>query len=285
MRTATTRGTNAFTTIDLVSKADAIKGPPRAVLYGLAKHADGETGRNAYPSHATLEKCSGVGRSSVSEALRLLEVGYRVIVRTGSRANGKGRPTTIWEIDHEALRRWDTGNQSVEAVAFRAEGSQLCRQAAEVKGATAATRTRHVPQGEDDLSFNLSPTSPPLSTRGRTRETRAQVAVDLMVEANEVTYGEWIGESGGTQPKIPFEFFDASDGYSEEGAARRLLGETVRALEDPRLGSGRVEDGLLYLTSETYLTMGPTAFLGRLLTAWRHPETFTGGRICGGGRS
>ena len=94
---------DAFATINAARAANHVTGVNRAVLYVLAMHADGPTGRNARPSVATIAAESGWGVTAVKEALKALSAAG-LIRHTGywqSRRGGK--PVKVWALDLAAL--------------------------------------------------------------------------------------------------------------------------------------------------------------------------------------
>lgn len=95
---------DAFRTIRAVQLAHRVTGPARAVLYALAVHADGPSGRHAWPSIATLASESGLSRTTVKDTLAILEDAG--VIRRGDQSRAPrrpGRPVTVWDVALDVL--------------------------------------------------------------------------------------------------------------------------------------------------------------------------------------
>lgn len=180
--------TNAFATLTAVRKADLITGAPRAVLYALALAADGESGKNAYPSISTLAKESGVTNATVRRAIDTLRT-MRVIQHTGDKkGRSGGKPVKVWAVLHDRLATWSSDNEASIALKFR--NSPVPNRSG--RAVPTAHSEQFQPLGvSDDLPLNL-PLNLPYAKASPDRKPvvvdRDDLVAALVFEADHYTH-------------------------------------------------------------------------------------------------
>lgn len=147
---------DSFRTLRAVRDAYEVTGSARAVLWALAIHADGATGRNAYPCQDTIAAVSGCASvSTVKKHLKSLEAqGY---IRRGDQSRAPKRPgrsVIVWDIGLDVL---DCARRARMAVRDGRNASRASLMTPTTTNSqipafqTAADRPSEGPRNDDDL--------------------------------------------------------------------------------------------------------------------------------------